>query len=212
MEVLSTNISEPTEITWNGKKEFTGIFKKATSTSIFLGETDVEGDSVIERKYHGGLDMATYLYSEKWYSFWKNLYPNLDWQFGMFGENLTVSDFDESKVFIGNTYQIGEAIIQVSQIRQPCYKLGIRFENPKIIKQFFNSPYPGAYFRVLKTGNVQTGDKLILIEEAQNSMSLADVFSLFTKNKNNQEMLSKALQINELAHDCKESLRKLLKD
>ncbi len=176
MKVISTNIGKKTTINWKGKKVVTGIYKTPTSNPIFLGKTDVKDDDVIDRIHHGGEDKACYFYAANHYEFWKEKYPDLDWKHGFFGENLTIEDFDENNIKIDSTYRIGEAIIQISEPRQPCYKLGIRFNNQKVIKEFLNTSYSGFYVRILQEGEVKAGDQLILIEESNNP-SIAEIFS-----------------------------------
>ena len=167
MKVISTNISESKTILWKGKEEQTGIYKKSVP-EIFLGKSDVVNDSVIERKYHGGIDKACYLYSTDHYDFWKEKYPNLNWHFGMFGENISVEGLNEKELYIGDTLKIGEAIIQVSEPRMPCYKLGYRFGTQKMIKEFTQSTFCGVYTRVLQEGFVKPDDELILIDKKSN--------------------------------------------
>jgi MOSC domain-containing protein YiiM len=152
MHVVSTNVGDAVTITFNGKEVHTGIFKHPVSGPIRLGKEDVEGDSVIDRRHHGGLDKACYLYSADHYPFWRGLYPHLDWQWGMFGENLTVAGLDESELRIGDTFRIGTAIVQVSQPRQPCFKHGVRFGDPDAVKKFIEAEKPGVYVRVLEEG------------------------------------------------------------
>jgi MOSC domain-containing protein YiiM len=163
---------------------------------------------VIDRRYHGGLDKACYLFSEDHYDFWKTRYPNLEWNWGMFGENLTISNLDEAQVMIGNIYQVGEAIIQITQPRQPCFKLGVKFGTQKMIKEFVNSGHSGAYVRVIKSGNVLKGQELILEEKAKNSMSIREVFSLLYADKSLIEKAKAALKIESLAEACKIDLAK----
>jgi len=103
MKIISTNIAKKKTITWRGKQEQTGIYKYPVNEAIFLGAQDVKGDDVVDRKYHGGIDRACYLYAQDHYSYWKEKHPNLDWDYGMFGENITVQGFDEHSVLIGNT-------------------------------------------------------------------------------------------------------------
>lgn len=158
MRIVSTNLGERKDIDWKGKIITTGIFKFSVDKPIFLDTEDVRDDAVCDRKYHGGIDQAVYGYSLKHYDYWKGLYPNLDWQYGMFGENLTIDDLDESKIHIGDIYKVGEAILEVTKPREPCMKLGVRFNNIKIVKQFWKQDFPGVYFKVLQTGNVKTGD------------------------------------------------------
>lgn len=166
MRVVSTNISTPREVVWKGKNITTGIFKQPVA-EITLGYTDVEGDAVIERKYHGGINKACYLYSADHYSYWKNVYPNLEWNFGMFGENMTIKGLDEKLIKIGSQYKVGEAIIEITVPREPCYKLGIRFNDQEIIKKFITIPFCGTYVKVLQEGIVKNGDKLQLIKQGK---------------------------------------------
>ena len=176
MQIVSTNIGEPREIEWSGKMVRTGIYKYPVSHSLFLGKTDVKGDHVIDRRYHGGEDKAFYVYGSNHYPFWKEQYSQLEWSYGMFGENLTVDAVDESNLFIGSTYAIGEATVQVVQPRQPCFKLGVRFEDPGILKKFISSGYSGVYFSVVKEGKVVKGDTFKLLKEDSQQVSILDLF------------------------------------
>ena len=194
MKIISTNIAKPTTIIWNKKKELTGIYKTPTSQPIYLGKDDVKHDSVIDRKYHGGKYKACYLFSEVHYQYWKYLYPDLNWDWGMFGENLTVSEMDETEVFVGDIYKIGNALIQVSQSREPCYKLGYKFGTQAVLKQFIEHGFSGTYVQILEEGTVKVGDSLILIERPKNTLSVAQLFHLlFDKNKD-QNLLQLAIK------------------
>ena len=176
MKVISLNIAKPTEISWRGKAITTGIYKSSVAGPIFLVKEGLENDAVIDRKYHGGMDQAVYAYGHNHYQFWKELYPLLTFSNGFFGENLTVSNLDETKIQVGDIYELGETIVQVTKPRQPCYKLGIRFNDPAVIKQFWNTSKSGIYFRILQTGKVAIDDEFKLIEKAHNSPSIAEVF------------------------------------
>ena len=150
----------------NGKSVKTGIYKTHVKDGITLGLTDVVGDAVMDRKHHGGIDKACYLYSADHYSFWQEKFPDLHWTHGMFGENLTVDGLDESQINIGDTFEIGKTIIQVSEPRRPCSILGIRFGTQAIVKEFYHQPYPGIYVRVLKEGKIKKGDSFKLIKNS----------------------------------------------
>ncbi|MFD1163355.1 MOSC domain-containing protein [Hwangdonia seohaensis] len=189
MKINSTNIAKPTTIIWNGKKIKTGIYKTPTNIPIYLGKETVKNDEVSDRKVHGGIYKACYLFSENHYDYWKNLYPNLDWNYGMFGENLTVKNLDETKLFIGDVFEIGDALVQVTQPREPCFKFGVKFGSQRVIQQFINYGFPGTYVRVLREGLVQTGNKLKCIEHDKSSISICDFFQLlYSKNKNPQHI------------------------
>ncbi|MDV7186797.1 MOSC domain-containing protein [Lutibacter sp. TH_r2] len=181
MKVVSVNIGEKRSINYKGKIIETGIFKNPIEGAIFLGETDVENDAVIDRRYHGGIEKAVYAYSENHYRYWRELYPNIDLHFGLMGENLTISNLEETEIYVGSQYKLGETIIEVTKPREPCIKLGLVFGTQKILKQFWNSTKSGVYFKVLQTGKVQVGDQLILLKLANNSSTIAEVYE--TKKK-----------------------------
>ena len=176
MKVVSVNIGEIRKVKWRNKTVETGIFKFPVSGPIFLDLEDVQDDTVVDRKYHGGLEQAVYAYGEQHYKYWKSLYPKQDWNYGMFGENLTITNLDEINIHVGSTYQLGDAIIEVTKPRQPCSKLGIRFNDPSVIKQFWNSTKSGIYFKILKTGNVIKNDEFILLKESFNKPTIAEVY------------------------------------
>jgi MOSC domain-containing protein YiiM len=210
MQIISTNIAQPTTIEWRGQEIQTGIYKHEVENPIFLGSEDVVNDHVIDRRYHGGEEKACYLYSAEHYPFWKQKYPQLNWEWGMFGENLTVSGLHESEIRIGDRFQIGEAIIQVSQPRQPCFKLGIRFGTQKVINEFWDSPFPGVYVRIIQPGQVAKRDQLTLLERNPESLSVEQVFSIFGKNNKNIDLIMKALAETFLAQSCRNDLQKIL--
>ena len=210
MKVISTNIAKPTIIEWRGQNVETGIYKYAVEKPIFLGLDDVENDHVIDRRYHGGSDKACYLYSADHYPFWQNKYPNLDWKWGMFGENLTVSGLNESEIRIGDRFQIGDAVVQVTQPRQPCFKLGVRFGDQSVVSDFWTLPYPGVYVRVLSPGEVKTGDEMLLIERNPASLSVSQVFSIFHQNRSNAELIQRAIAEPFIAASCRLDIEKLL--
>ena len=189
MQIVSTNIAKPTTILWNGKTQTTGMYKNPIKTGIYLEKEDVKGDEVTDRKHHGGVFKACYLFSEDHYDYWKNLYPNIDFNYGIFGENLTVKGLDETKISVGDIYKIGTALVQVTQPREPCFKLGIRFGTQTILKQFINHARPGTYVRVLEEGLIKPGDKMTLVQAAKNSLTTTQLFTLiFAKQKDQSQL------------------------
>jgi MOSC domain-containing protein YiiM len=128
MKIISTNIGARREIDWKGTLVSTGIFKFPVDTPIFLDLEAVKGDEISDRENHGGTLQAIYGYSLKHYNFFKPSYLNLDWQLGMFGENLTIDDLDETKIHTGDVFKVGDAVIEATVQRDPCMKLGVRFK------------------------------------------------------------------------------------
>ena len=176
MNVVSVNVGKRKTISYKGKDVETGIFKHPTNI-IELGEKNVVSDAIVDRKHHGGINRAVYAYAESHYDYWKKLYPEAPWHYGIFGENLTIDFFDETEIYVGNQYKIGDVIIEVTEPRLPCMKLGLVFNNQKILKQFWNSTKSGVYFKVLKKGLIKTGDTIELVKECKTNNTIAEVYN-----------------------------------
>ncbi|GAA4816594.1 MOSC domain-containing protein [Litoribaculum gwangyangense] len=210
MKIISTNIAKPVTFIWNGKEESTGIYKKPTTKPIYLTENDVKGDEVTDRVHHGGEFKACYMFSEEQYPYWKKLYPNLDWTYGMFGENLTVSDFDETKVLLGDVYKVGEALVRISQYREPCYKLGHKFGTQHVIKQFIEHGFGGTYLSILEEGYVNIDDEFKLVERPENSLSVAQLFQLIHAKQKDKTLLKIASNSLALPQKKRDKLKSFL--
>ena len=210
MKVIATNIGNPTTIHRNGKEEQTGIFKYPTNEALFLGKTDVLKDTVIDRKNHAGIDKACYLFSADQYPYWKKMYPELEWDWGMFGENLTVKGLNEADMRIGDIFKIGSALVQVSQPREPCFKLGVRFGTQEILKQFIDHGFPGTYVRILEEGEVQRNDELILVEKSENPLSVKQFYELLFAKEKDLEIVKLAINNPSLPEYKRARLKKFL--
>lgn len=211
MKIKATNLGNKTIVDWRGKKVSTGIFKTPVPGPIYLGREIVSDDLIADRKVHGGLDKACYLFSAEYYPYWQGLYPQLDWHWGMFGENLTVEGLDEGQIRIGDIYQMGSALVQVSQPREPCYKLGIRFGSQEILEQFIEHASPGAYVRIIKEGEVKAGDAIKLAQRSSNTLSVRDFFNLLYSKEKDQQILELALSNTALPAHKLEKLKKYIK-
>ena|SRR5690606_2916181 len=208
MEIIATNIGGPTTVLWKGKPISTGIFKHPVGKPLDLDMENVTGDTVFDRKVHGGIYKACYLFSTDQYPYWQKKYPHLQWQWGMFGENLSVKGLDERKLRIGSIYRLGSALVQITHPREPCFKLGIRFGEPKIIREFIDHGHSGTYIRILERGKVATGDRMELQEESTNPLTTHQFFQwLFAKEKD-KELLLLALANEGLSPSKREGLKK----
>lgn len=176
MKVVAVCIGEKKLINWKGKIVETGIFKYPVK-EIELDFEEVVSDAIVNRKHHGGIEQAVYAYGENHYGYWKEKYPNADFDFGMFGENLTISNLDETQIHSGEQYKLGTAIIEVTKPRDPCMKLGVRFGTQDILKPFWNSTMCGVYFKVLQKGKVRPGDELILIKSSETRPTIAEMYN-----------------------------------
>lgn len=208
MKVISTNIAKPKTVLWRGRKIQTGIYKKPIDKAIFLGKEEVSNDAVIDRKHHGGEYKACYLFGSDYYDDWKEKYPQLDWEWGMFGENLTVEALDENNLQIGAIYKLGKAVVQITEPRQPCYKLGIKFGTQKVIVEFLEYGHPGTYVRILKEGEVSTGDILELMENGPNSLTVAQYNELVNQKEKDKELVELAIKNPSIGLKKRELLKK----
>ena len=188
MKIIATNIGERKEVAYKTIKVVTGIFKYPVDAPLFLDFENAKGDVICDLENHGGIDQAIYGYSLKHYEYWKPLYPKLDWNFGMFGENLTIDDLDETKIHVGDTFKVGEAILEATLQRSPCDKLGIRFNNMKIVKQFWNTTFCGVYFKVIQTGFVKVGDEFEQIKSCPENPTIAHLLIQRKKEKEDDKI------------------------
>ncbi|MGW9685666.1 MOSC domain-containing protein [Flagellimonas sp. 2504JD1-5] len=210
MKVISTNIGKPTPITWNGQESTTGIFKYPVNQPIILETESVSNDNISDRKVHGGIYKACYLFSADQYPYWKKKYSNLDWDWGMFGENLTVEGLDETKLRIGNIYKLGTALVQITQPREPCFKLGIRFDDQDILKEFIDHGFPGTYVKVLEVGQVKVGDVLELMEESENTLTTQQFYQLLFSRKKDKAIVEMAIKNEALPPHKRERLKRFI--
>jgi MOSC domain-containing protein YiiM len=141
----------------------TGIWKLPAEGPIHAGAEGLDGDAVVDRRYHGGIDKAVYAYSVEDYAWWSEQLGE-ELEPGRFGENLTTEGIDLLDARIGDRWRVGEALLEVSEPRIPCFKLGVRMGNLGFVKQFARALRLGAYLRVLEPGELGAGDPIALVQ------------------------------------------------
>ena len=210
MKILSVNVSEPKKVIFNGKELITSIYKKPVSKRVRVTSQGIEGDRQADLSVHGGFDKAVYGYSFEHYKTWGERLQREFTEFGLVGENLTISSFDESEINIGDRFQINDCILQVSQPRIPCYKVGIKMNSRDFPKMFSQSGLLGSYFRVVQEGSIEEGDEIEKIHSEENSMSIKDISTILFVDLKNIELMKKALDIKSLTEEIKEKFRERL--
>jgi MOSC domain-containing protein YiiM len=145
------------------------IDKSVVDGPVSVSKLGLEGDEQADKKHHGGIDKAVLGYCESHLSFWKSEFPEFQWDSGAFGENLTFSGMLETEVCVGDVFECQSAEseglrLQVSQPREPCWKLSQRWGLPKLAVRVQQTRRTGWYLRVLQPGVVQAGQELRLIE------------------------------------------------
>ena len=179
MNLLSINTSLPIDIEVQGKMITTGIFKKPVEGAVFVDKVNLKDDLQADLKNHGGEHKAVYAFSSDHYSYWSNVLQNSELTPGIFGENLTISGFDESTLHIGDQLSIGECILEITQPRVPCFKLGIAVGNKDMPRLFIENFATGAYLRVLQEGFIETGNQVKVVKEGMHKVSVKSLFSAF---------------------------------
>ena len=172
------NVSRVETIEAQGKTVSTGIFKRPIDASAHLGELGISGDEQADPHAHGGPFRAAYAYAGEDYVWWSEqlgrpLSP------GSFGENLTLSGIDVSGALIGERWHIGDAVVQVTSPRTPCYKLGIAMGDPHFVKRFADALRPGAYLRVVRSGSIAAGDSVVVASKPDHALSLAEMAKIY---------------------------------
>ncbi|MEP0851833.1 MOSC domain-containing protein [Funiculus sociatus GB1-A4] len=198
MKLICVNVGLPREVTWKGKTVTTGIFKEPVSKRVMVRSLNLDGDGQADLTVHGGLDKAVYVYPFEHYDYWRGELPDTELPLGIFGENFTITGLREEEVNIGDHFHIGTVKLMVTQPRLPCYKLGIRFGRPDMVKRFLASRRTGFYFRVLQEGEVGAGDTLELVSRDDNNITVADITQLYVRQEDNPELLHRAAQLEAL--------------
>jgi len=192
MDILSVNVSRPKEVRYKGRSVETGIFKEPVGGRTMLRTLNLDGDGQADLDNHGGPYRAAYAYTYENYEHWRSSLDLSKLPFGRFGENLTVTDMPEDRIHIGDTFSVGDAVVQVTQPRPPCFKLGIRMGMPRFPKLFLASGRVGFYLRVLQEGLVGTGDQISLLEANNSGMTVREVVNLLYFDTGNKEAARKA--------------------
>jgi MOSC domain-containing protein YiiM len=198
MKLISVNVGLPREVSWKGKTVRTGIFKEPVSERVMVRSLNLDGDRQADLTVHGGLDKAVYVYPFEHYDYWRGELLDTELTPGTFGENFTSTGLREEEVNIGDRFRIGNVTLMVTQPRLPCYKLGIRFGRPDIVKQFLASRRTGFYFRVLQEGEVEAGDTLELLSRDDNNITVADITQLYVRKEDNPDLRQRAAQLEAL--------------
>lgn len=209
LKIISINIISPARVSLDGgpKKVRSGYFKLPVSQPIFLDYLGFEGDGVGDTRIHGGEDKAVCAYCTDHFPYWadklqREILP------GSFGENLSLLGMLETEVNIGDIFEMGAAQVQVSQPRQPCFKLNKVFKDQSMACSVKTTGFSGYYFRVLKSGLVEPGALIKRIHEG--SFSIEKTNALLRKGGSNAEQMQELISLPALSDDWREMLQKRL--
>jgi ferredoxin-NADP reductase/MOSC domain-containing protein YiiM len=208
--LLSVNVGLPRDIEWKGRTVHTGIWKNPVGGRCRVSRLNLDGDGQGDLAGHGGEQRAVFVYQIESYRYWQEQLRRTDFVQGQFGENFTIEGLPDNAVCIGNRYQIGSALFEVTQPRVTCYRVGIRMNEPRMPALLTSSGRPGFYFRVLQEGDVGAGDEIVKAGEAKERMTVAEINALLYSPDHARDRLERALRIEALSPGWRSSFEALL--
>jgi len=208
--LLSVNVGLPRDIMWKGRTVHTAIWKDPVCGRCRVGRLNLDGDGQGDLAGHGGEQRAVFVYQLESYRYWQKQLNRTDFVHGQFGENFTVEGLPDDAVCIGDRYQIGSALFEVTQPRVTCYRVGIRMNELMMPALLTSSGRPGFYFRVSQEGEVGPGDEIVKVGEAKERMTVAEINALLYSPDHARDRLERALRIGALSPGWRSSFEALL--
>ena len=208
--LLSVNVGLPQDVPWQGRTVHTAVWKQPVPGPQMVRRINIDGDGQGDLAGHGGEHRAVFVYQIDSYRYWQQQLGRDDFSYGQFGENFTVEGLADGQVRIGDRYQIGQALFEVTQPRVTCYRVGIRMNDPRIPALLVSHHRPGFYLRVLREGAVQAGDEIVPVAPGPEAMTVAEVDALLYLPGHSRQRVAQALRIPALPDGWKASFRALL--
>ena len=208
--LVSVNVGLPRNIEWKGRTVHTGIWKDPVCGRCRVRRLNLDGDGQGDLAGHGGEQRAVFVYQVESYRYWQERLKRTDFVHGQFGENFTIEGLPDDTACIGDRYQIGSALFEITQPRVTCYRVGIRMNEPRMPALLTSSGRPGFYFRVLQEGEVGSGDDIVKVGETTERMTVAEINALLYSSRHARDRLESALRIEALSPGWRSSFRALL--
>ena len=195
-KVLSVNVGTVREFEYNGRPAKSAIWKSPVDGRIAVRGVNLDGDHQADRKAHGGADKAVYAYAVEDSRWWKQELGR-PLEFGEFGENLTTEGIQVNDALVGERWEIGTTVLEISGPRMPCWRLGVRMNDPIFPRRFAEAMRPGAYLRIIVEGRVGTGDEIRIVERPNHDLTVRDVSRIYTRDRDQVERLLAVRQVPE---------------
>src|ERR1700751_3619577 len=205
--LLSVNVGLPCDIEWKGRTVHTAIWKDPVRGRCRVGRLNLDGDGQGDLAGHGGEQRAVFVYQIESYRYWQERLSRADFVHGQFGENFTIEGLADDAVCIGDRYQIGSALFEVTQPRVTCYRVGIRMNEPRMPALLVSHHRPGFYFRVLEGGEVGSDEEIVKVADGPLQMTVAEVDGLLYLTDHSRDRLERALNIPALSPGWQASFR-----
>ncbi len=208
--LVAVSVGLPRDADWRGRTVHTGVWKHAVAGPQMLRTLNIDGDGQGDLAGHGGPHRAVLVYQLDSYEHWKREFGRDDFEYGQFGENFTVDGMADDEVCIGDQYEIGEALVEVSQPRVTCYRVGMRLGEPRLPALLVAHRRPGFYVRVLREGQVEAGDAIVKVGAAAERMTVAEVDGLLYLPGHDRGDVARALRMPTLSPGWQTSFRAIL--
>jgi ferredoxin-NADP reductase/MOSC domain-containing protein YiiM/ferredoxin len=208
--LLSVNVGLPRDIAWKGRTVHTGVWKNPVAGGCRVGRLNLAGDGQGDLAGHGGEHRAVFVYQIESYRYWQEQLKRTDFVYGQFGENFTIEGLADDAACIGDRFQIGTALFEVTQPRVTCFRVGIRMNEPRMASLLTSSGRPGFYFRVLREGEVSAGAEILKVGEAGERMTVTEINALLYLPGHPRDRLERALRIEALSAGWRGSFEALL--
>jgi MOSC domain-containing protein YiiM len=181
-KVLSVNVGTAREFEYNGRPARSAIWKYPAAGRVAARGVNLAGDDQADRKAHGGPDKALYAYAVEDAGWWEKQIGRA-LAYGEFGENLTTERVDVNEALVGERWRIGTVVLEVSEPRIPCWRLGVRMNDKTFPRRFTEALRPGAYLRLVVEGDVGAGDEIRVVEKPDHDLTIRDVFRIYTRDR-----------------------------
>src|SRR5215467_12243449 len=180
--VLSINVGQAREFMYKDRPAKSAIWKAPITGRIAARGVNLEGDDQADRKAHGGVDKAVYAYAIEDARWWESELGR-SVPAGQFGENLMTEGIDVNGALVGERWEVGSTLLEVSEPRVPCWRLGVRIDDMGFIRRFTEALRPGAYLRILSEGSVAAGDEIRVVGRPNQGLSVRNVFRIYARDR-----------------------------
>lgn len=182
MNIVSVNVGRPRSFTLKGRTYTSAIWKEPVPGRVDVCGVNVDGDDQADRDVHGGVDKAVYAYAAEDYEWWSSELGTVVAP-GTFGDNLTTSGVDLRNTVVGERWSVGTTVLEVAQPRLPCFKLGVRMEDPSFPRHFARAERWGAYLRIVSAGSLAAGDAIERLSRPDHGVTVGLIGAVYYRER-----------------------------
>ncbi|MEJ2312632.1 MAG: MOSC domain-containing protein [Gemmatimonadales bacterium] len=180
--LLSVNVGRRRQFEHKGRPAESAIWKLPIEGRVLACGVNLQGDEQADRSVHGGHDKAVYAYASEDYDWWSEELGR-ELEYGEFGENLTTAGLDLTNALVGERWEVGSTVLEVSEARMPCWKLGVRVNDKHFPQHFLAAGRPGAYLRILQEGDIGSGDEIRVVHRPPHDLTVGDLSRIYAGDR-----------------------------